>query len=337
MKERKKRIPRVKVLFVCTGNTCRSPMAEFIFKDYIRSLKLSGRITVSSAGICAEPGAPMTAEAAQALKDIHATDFSSHVNKYCVFRPYPIRINNNSNAGFIYTGDFDSGARFNGYNVYVYCTNNPANFFDPTGGFILTALIVGIVTGTVIGGAIGGTVAYNSARSSGLEGSDLFWATAIGVGKGAAIGGVAGGLIGATSGVVAAYGATSVIGTATITATSTVLARTTEVSILQTKKSMGDGDNGWQVANDCIDSVFHNAGKIVSPVPTKVVSTSFTYMAVDLTQNKVIPLGVGTFLKTTKLKIMPYFATGVSWAGPVRAFFCDDPTTRANQRGYMLR
>ena len=44
---------------------------------------------------------------AQALKDIHATNFSSHVKKYCVFRPYPIRINNNSNAGFIYTGDFE--------------------------------------------------------------------------------------------------------------------------------------------------------------------------------------------------------------------------------------
>ena len=44
---------------------------------------------------------------AQALKDIHATDFSSQVRKYCVFRPYPIRINNNSNAGFIYTGDFE--------------------------------------------------------------------------------------------------------------------------------------------------------------------------------------------------------------------------------------
>lgn len=44
---------------------------------------------------------------AQALKDIHATDLSSQVRKYCVFRPYPIRINNNSNAGFIYTGDFE--------------------------------------------------------------------------------------------------------------------------------------------------------------------------------------------------------------------------------------
>ena len=44
---------------------------------------------------------------AQALKDIHAADLSSQVRKYCVFRPYPIRINNNSNAGFIYTGDFE--------------------------------------------------------------------------------------------------------------------------------------------------------------------------------------------------------------------------------------
>ena len=44
---------------------------------------------------------------AQALKDIHATDYSLQVKKYCVFRPYPIRINNNSNAGFIYTGDFE--------------------------------------------------------------------------------------------------------------------------------------------------------------------------------------------------------------------------------------
>lgn len=44
---------------------------------------------------------------AQAIKDIHATDYSNNVKKYCVFRPYPIRINNNSEKGFIYTGDFE--------------------------------------------------------------------------------------------------------------------------------------------------------------------------------------------------------------------------------------
>lgn len=161
----------------------------------------------------------------------------------------------------VYAGAFDSGSGLIGYNVYAYCANNPVNFSDPTGEFILTALIVGVVAGAVIGGAIGGTVAYNSAKSSGLEGSDLFWATAGGVGKGTLIGGVAGGLVGATGGVVAAYGATSVAGTAMITATATITAKATEVTALQAKKSTNDGDNGWQIANDCIDSVFSNGGK----------------------------------------------------------------------------
>lgn len=56
---------------------------------------------------------------AQALKDIHATDLSSQVRKYCVFRPYPIRINNNSNAGFIYTGDFEGAKEISWEEVCV--------------------------------------------------------------------------------------------------------------------------------------------------------------------------------------------------------------------------
>lgn len=68
MSDKKKRVPRVRVLFVCTGNTCRSPMAEFIFKDWLRRKKLSRRFLVTSAGISAEAGAPMTEEAAAALK-----------------------------------------------------------------------------------------------------------------------------------------------------------------------------------------------------------------------------------------------------------------------------
>jgi protein arginine phosphatase len=42
------------IVFVCTGNTCRSPMAE----AYFRQLMTNAEIAVSSAGTSAWPGAP---------------------------------------------------------------------------------------------------------------------------------------------------------------------------------------------------------------------------------------------------------------------------------------
>lgn len=55
---------KLKLIFVCTGNTCRSPMAEFIFKDYLKKNKMTG-VTVTSAGLSA--GGEMTREARAAL------------------------------------------------------------------------------------------------------------------------------------------------------------------------------------------------------------------------------------------------------------------------------
>lgn len=40
----------IKVLFVCLGNICRSPMAEFVFKDIVDKKGLSGKIYIDSAG-----------------------------------------------------------------------------------------------------------------------------------------------------------------------------------------------------------------------------------------------------------------------------------------------
>ena len=53
------------VLFICTGNTCRSPMAEGLFR-----LATAGRgdFTVSSAGVAASTGAPASHETRHLLK-----------------------------------------------------------------------------------------------------------------------------------------------------------------------------------------------------------------------------------------------------------------------------
>lgn len=56
------------ILFVCTGNTCRSPMAEGLFKDMLKKNKISD-ISVSSAGISALPGGSANEKAVAALEE----------------------------------------------------------------------------------------------------------------------------------------------------------------------------------------------------------------------------------------------------------------------------
>lgn len=58
---------KVSIIFVCTGNTCRSPMAEFLFKDYLRERKRTADFTVSSAGLEAAKGDKISPQAVEAL------------------------------------------------------------------------------------------------------------------------------------------------------------------------------------------------------------------------------------------------------------------------------
>ena len=44
----------VKILFICHGNICRSPMAEFVMKDLVEKAGLSHRFEIASAAVSRE-------------------------------------------------------------------------------------------------------------------------------------------------------------------------------------------------------------------------------------------------------------------------------------------
>ncbi|UOO88523.1 low molecular weight phosphotyrosine protein phosphatase [Vitreoscilla massiliensis] len=60
------------ILFVCLGNICRSPMAEFIMRDLLQQQGLSARVQVDSAGTSGwHDGEDMHGGTAEILDEMH--------------------------------------------------------------------------------------------------------------------------------------------------------------------------------------------------------------------------------------------------------------------------
>ncbi len=75
------------VVFVCTGNTCRSPMAEALFRKLLAQRLqcpdgelIERGFLVASAGVATHGGSPVSPGAAESLRE-RGVDFSSHVSQ----------------------------------------------------------------------------------------------------------------------------------------------------------------------------------------------------------------------------------------------------------------
>jgi protein-tyrosine-phosphatase len=114
------------VLFVCTGNICRSPMAEAIARAVC-----GDRVTFTSAGLYALDGAPATGHAVSAAAEIGA-DASAHAA-----RPVTAEIVDAADAVYVMTGEHraDLLRRVPGVETKVHLLDpDGGDVADPYGG-----------------------------------------------------------------------------------------------------------------------------------------------------------------------------------------------------------
>lgn len=67
----------IKIMFVCTGNICRSPMAHYYMQKRVKDLKIENDFLISSCGVYAYNGEKATQNAILVMKEYNV-DMENH-------------------------------------------------------------------------------------------------------------------------------------------------------------------------------------------------------------------------------------------------------------------
>lgn len=128
---------RRRILFVCTGNSCRSPMAEYLLRYFLKKNKkaASQRYEVVSAGISAFDGAGPAAEVEKIMQKEEGIDISQSkanlINKQMILSSDYIFAMEDSQIEFILKMVPSAEARI--FHLKKFLPFDPGNIPDPIG------------------------------------------------------------------------------------------------------------------------------------------------------------------------------------------------------------
>ena len=115
------------VLFVCTGNTCRSPMAEIIANSFFKHAGIAAR--ASSCGVFAVPHAPASKNAVAAVGDALLPHKSRGINFKIIEDAHLVICMTAGHKAAILAG-FDNA----GHKVFTFAELGFGDVPDPFGG-----------------------------------------------------------------------------------------------------------------------------------------------------------------------------------------------------------
>ena len=127
--------PIVNIIFVCTGNTCRSPFAQALFTKLVQQRGLNG-LAADSAGLTALPGDTATFMAQQVAYE-HGVDLAAHkakpVSKELVSESDLILVMERSHEGAVIKNFPDSAGRIRLLRYYGRFGSTQRGIADPYG------------------------------------------------------------------------------------------------------------------------------------------------------------------------------------------------------------